>query len=180
MVFGRIFGRGQTTRFECVYTECGSLCCKKNLVVLNEDDVAGFLKQGIETSDVTEKLRLNEFLSILGSAPMKQLEGLDVLRLKKDEEGNCIFLAPEEGVCKIYDRRPYYCREFPFKFSKGKIKKTDPICPGVERGDEKDPAELKRELGLDGLEMKPPYLVGDESKLKTSRTLMNMVFRLMR
>jgi Fe-S-cluster containining protein len=180
MVFGRIFGKGQTARFECVYNECGSLCCKKNLVVLNEDDVAAFREMALDTTDVTERLRLNEFLSVLGSAPMKQLEGLDVLKLKKDEAGNCIFLKPEEGVCKIYDRRPYYCREFPFKLSKGKIKKTDPICPGVNRGDVKDPAELKRELGLVGLELKPPYLVGDEKKLKTSRTLMKMVFRLMR
>jgi Fe-S-cluster containining protein len=180
MVFGRIFGREQNARFECVYTECGSLCCKKNLVVLNEEDVAALREGSLDPSDATEKLSLNEFLSILGSAPMKQLEGLDVLSLKKDEAGNCIFLEPEEGVCKIYDRRPYYCREVPFKFSKGKIKKSDPSCPGSERGGEKNLAEVKRELGLVGLELKPPYLVGDEKKLKTSRTLMKMVFRLMR
>lgn len=180
MFLGRIFGRGQTARFECVYSECMSLCCKKNLVVLNEDDLGGFQESGIESAEVTEKMKLNEFLSVLGSAPMKQLEGLDVLMLKKDEEGNCIFLEPEKGACKIYNLRPYYCREFPFKFSKGRINKKDPICPGVERGIEKDIAELKSELGLSQLELKPPYLVGDESKLKTSRTLMKMVFRLMR
>jgi Fe-S-cluster containining protein len=180
MVLGLIFRGGGKARFECVYAECESLCCKNNLVVLNEDDVAGFQKMGIETIDVTEKLNLNEFLGILGSAPMNQLEGLDVIRLKTDENGNCVFLEPKKGECKIYEQRPYYCREFPFKFSKGKIKKKDLICPGVEMGSEKEMTELKSELGLDGLELKPPYLVGDESKLKTSRTLMKMVFRLMR
>jgi Fe-S-cluster containining protein len=175
-----LFGKDKKKRFECVYDECKSLCCKTNLVVLNEDDVAAFQKMGISLDNVTGKLALNKFLEVLGTSPIRQLEGLDVLRLKKDEMGNCCFLNLEEGICKIYEKRPYYCREFPFKFSKGKIKRSDPICPGLERGEEKNIVELKKDLGLDEVELKPPHLVGDEKKLKTSRSLMTVVFRLMK
>ncbi len=180
MVFGRLLRGEGKTRFECVYSECGSLCCRKNLVVLNEDDYAAFERLGINLSDATENLSLNEFLTLLGSAPMKQLEGLEVVCLKKDAGGNCQFLNSEDGGCKIYDDRPYFCREFPFKFSKRGIKKKDPICPGLGRGEEMDVSALKDVLGLSGLDVKAPLLVGDESKLKTSKALMSMVFRLMR
>jgi Fe-S-cluster containining protein len=180
LVFGGLFGKEQKDRFECVYNECESLCCKKNLVVLNEDDVATFNEMHIDLDDVTTKLGLNEFLKLLGTSQIKQLEGLQVLQLKKDEAGICIYLAPEDGKCKIYEKRPYYCREFPFKFSKGKIKSIDPICPGVSRGDEKNLDEIKEDLGIAEAQLKPPYLVGDEHKLKTSQTLMNMVFGMMR
>lgn len=179
MFLDRVFGRGQKARFDCVFTECESLCCKNNLVVLNEDDIAAFEEREIDVSEVTAPMDLNEFLKTLGTSPMKQLKGLYVLQLKKDETGNCVFLIPN-GTCKIYERRPYYCREFPFKFARGKIKSTDTICPGVERGDEKDIRELKRILGLDEAQVKPPYLVGDERKIKTARTLMSAVFRLMK
>jgi Fe-S-cluster containining protein len=180
MFLDRVLGRGQKTRFECVFEECKSLCCKNNIVALNEDDVAAFQEMNIDTDDVTLPLNLNEFLEILGTSPIKQLEGLFVLQLKKDEKGNCMFLSPEDGRCKIYNQRPYYCREFPFKFARGKIKSTDPICPGLGREDEKDMGELKKNLGLEGVQLKPPYLVGDEDKLKTARTLMSTVFRLMK
>jgi Fe-S-cluster containining protein len=180
MVFGRFFGKGQTSRFECVYTECKSLCCKENMVVLNEDDAAAFERLEINLADATEHLGLNDFLALLGSTPIKQLDGLEVVCLKKDERGNCRFLNSEDGGCKIYDDRPYFCREFPFKFSKGGIKKKDPICPGLGRGEEMDVLTLKDVLGLSGLDVKAPLLVGDESKLKTSKALMGMVFRLMR
>jgi Fe-S-cluster containining protein len=180
MMLRGLFGKNKKRRFECVYDECKSLCCKTNLVVLNEADVAAFQEMNINLDDVTRKLELNKFLEILGSSSIKQLEGLEVLRLKKDEAGNCVFLNLEKGVCEIYEKRPYYCREFPFKFSKGKIKRSDPICPGLERGEEKGLAELKKDLGLDVVELKPPQLVGDEKKLKTSRSLMSVVFRLMK
>lgn len=180
MVFERFFGRGQTTRFECLYRDCGSLCCKNNLVVLNEDDIASFKEMGIPVSEVTETLGLNEFLKVLGATPMKQLEGLQVLRLKKTVDEGCAFLIPEDGACRIYDRRPYYCREFPFKFSKGKIKSADPVCPGLNRGAEKDLTGLKKGLGLEHVELKPPFLLGDSAKLKTARPLMSVVFRLLR
>jgi Fe-S-cluster containining protein len=180
MVFGRIFAKKEGARFNCVYEECESLCCKDNLVVLNEDDVTGFKRQGIILDEVTNKLDLNRFLEFLGKSPIKQLEGLQVLQLKKDLEGRCVFLIEEGGGCKIYDQRPYYCREFPFKFSKGKIKSADPRCPGLNKREEKDIETLKKILGLYNVDHKPPYLVGDERKLKTSRALMTMVFRLLR
>ena len=180
MVFGRLFSKGQTSRFECLYSECESLCCRKNLVVLNEDDAATFERLGINIAETTKNMGLNEFLTLLGSTQIKQLDGLDVVVLKRDGDGNCVFLNSDDGGCKIYSDRPYFCREFPFKFSKGKIKKKDLICPGIERGDEKDISDIREELGLSGLDVKPPLLVGDESKLKTSKTLMSMVFRIMR
>ena len=180
MVFGRLLRGEGKARFKCVYTECGSLCCKKNLVVLNEDDAAAFERLGINIAEATVNMGLNEFLSLLGSSQIKQLEGLEVVCLTKDSDGNCVFLNLEEGGCKIYDDRPYFCREFPFKFSKGGIKKKDPICPGLGQGEELDVSTLKDVLGLSRLDVKPPLLVGDESKLKTSKALMGMVFRLMR
>lgn len=180
MFLDRVLGREQKARFECIFSECESLCCKNNLVVLNEDDMEGLEDMKIDVSEVTAPMDLNEFLQTLGTAPMKQLHGLFVLQLKKDKTGNCVFLVPTDGTCRIYERRPYYCREFPFKFARGKIKTTDTICPGVERGDEKDIRELKRILGLNEVQVRPPYLVGDARKIKTAKPLMSAVFRLMK
>jgi Fe-S-cluster containining protein len=180
MVFGRIFGKTQMERFECVFEDCKSLCCRNNIVVLNEDDVKSLSEAGVKVDDVTYKLQLNEFLKILGKTSIKQLDGLDVLAIKKDEAGNCVFLSKERSVCEIYNLRPYYCREFPFKFAGGKIKNIDPLCPGANIGEEKEVKEIRKALGLEGLEIKPPYLLGDEEKLKMSRTLMAAIFRLLR
>lgn len=181
MVFGGLFSKGEkNASFRCVYDECKSLCCHDNLVVLNEEDVRLFQEQGIDLDDSTKRMDLNDFLVGLGQKGMSQLVGLEILRLKKKESGDCLFLDQRTGVCEIYDARPFHCREFPFKFGKKGIMKKDLICPGLGRGDEKEIDLLKEELGLKGSVHGAPYLLGDEQKLKTSKRLMGIVFRLLR
>ncbi len=180
MVFSRIFGRGEAkgAAFECIYKECESACCKNNIVILNADDIEQLKAENIDALEVTTKLRLNDFLTTMNASPMTQLEGLDVLKLKHNKDGNCTFLKTD-GNCQIYNNRPYFCREFPFKFAKGKIKKHDP-CPGVGVGEEKTVEEIRLILGLDQSAIKPPYIVGDENKVKMANKLLPMVFKFMR
>ncbi len=177
LVFGKIFGGAKGASFECIYQDCESACCKNNLVVLNADDIERLKLENIDPFEVSSKLSLNDFLISMKASAMRQLEGLYVLKLKHDPDGNCVFLLPE-GNCRLYESRPFSCREFPFKFAKGKIKKTDP-CPGVGIGAEKSIEELRLILGLDQLGKKPPFIIGDESKVKMANKLMPMVFKLM-
>jgi len=43
------------------------------------------------------------------------------------KNGNCIFL--EDGVCRIYEARPYLCRTYPFYLLEGKLMVSE--CMGV-------------------------------------------------
>ncbi len=179
MAFKGLLKRDQKFRFKCIHTECGNLCCKNNLVVLNSDDIKTFKNLGIDIDDVTETMRLNDFIGILNTSPIKQLEDLYVLKLKTRKGGSCVFLNETDGLCKIYENRPYYCREYPFKFFGREIKIiTD--CPGHGRGAEKSVSELREELGLSEMGLKPPFLVGDESKLRVSRPLMSAGYRILK
>ncbi len=178
MVFGKIFSRGGGASFECIYQNCESACCKNNLVVLNADDMERLKLEDIDPSEVTSQLKLNDFLISKKASPMDQLEGLYVLKLQQDPDGNCVFLL-SEGNCRIYESRPFFCREFPFKFAKGKIKKTVP-CPGVGVGEQKSVEELRLILGLDQSGIKPPFIVGDENKVKMANKLLPMVFKFLR
>ncbi len=179
MGLSRFFGGKKTAIFQCVYKECESLCCKKNLVVLNEDDVSMLMSSGFELNEITNPLSLKSFLQTLGAPSFQQLDGLNVLRLKHDEDERCVFLE-KDGRCRIYKHRPYYCREFPFKFSGEKIKSSNPLCPGVGKGGERSVSEIKLLLGLDTSGLKPPHLEGDPEKIRLARGLMSSVFRFLK
>ncbi len=180
MIFERLFGGAKSTRFECVSEECGSRCCRNNLVVLNEDDILRFEEAAISPDDSTERIEFNDFLKRIGAPTMPQFEGILVLILRKDEEGNCAFLNLDNGRCRIYASRPFFCREFPFKLAKNRIKVPDKDCIGLGRGEEMDIVALKEYLGIEDIEIKPPYLVGDEGKVALAGRLMGGVFKAMR
>lgn len=179
MVFGKVFNRDDGVSFECVYQKCESFCCKDNQIVLFTDDIELLKLEGIDPFEASSKLKLNDFLSSKKGVSMGQLEGLYLLTLKQGPDGICVFLLPD-GTCRIYESRPFLCRKFPFIFAKGKMKpKEDSPCPGIGVGEKKSGEELRLYLGFDKSEKSPPFIVGDENKVKMANKIMPMVFKLL-
>jgi|GEM_PF-6450648 len=179
MVLEQFFG-SKKTKFRCEFRECGNRCCKNNLVVLNEDDIKRFNDGGIGIEEITAPMELNQFLKTFGSPAMPVLEGLKVLYIKKDSGGNCIFLDAGTGRCRIYDTRPYLCREFPFILSKSKITSKDPACPGLDKGEEMSFDMLREYIGVKNMERKPPYIIGEKSKTEMLTKLVGLMLKMKR
>lgn len=98
-------------RFECL-PGCG-LCCSYKVALL-----PGELER-IESLGYQK-----EYFSRGGS-------------LQKDN-GFCVFLGDDKS-CSIYDRRPVFCRSFPFYRADDGSIDVDLSCPGVGRGPEVEP-----------------------------------------
>jgi len=179
MVLDRLFG-GRKIKFKCEFRECGSRCCRNNLVVLNEDDVKKFSESGISIEEITTQMELNQFLKTFGSPAMPVLEGLKVLYIKKDSSGNCVFLDADAGFCRIYDARPYLCREFPFILSKSKIAGQDASCAGLNKGEEMSFGELAEYIGVKNMERKPPYIAGEKAKTEMLTKVIGLMLRMKR
>ncbi len=79
-------------RYDC--RACAA-CCRKNHVVLDDDDVARWQAAGRADLD--------------GDALVRTVRGRRVLRLLRG--GDCVHLAGND--CAIYDLRPENCRAFP-------------------------------------------------------------------
>jgi len=72
---------------------CGE-CCRSYAVELNESDLRKLSEEWIETLEDGRK------------------------RLKRREDGACIFYDEETRSCRIYEKRPDSCRVFPFSILK--------------------------------------------------------------
>ncbi len=96
---------------------CGE-CCKKFAVEVSESEISRIKSLGCKEDDFLEK-------DFFGS-------GTNVLKRGKN---GCIFLKKEAGSeysCKIYEKRPKTCKEYPF-FNGDRIKSCLPqdIYPNV-------------------------------------------------
>ena len=164
--------------FECISDECDSACCRSNRVILHTDDFERLKSADIDPFEVSVELSLNDYLMNLKVPPLPPLDGLYVLSLKLEPDGRCTFLLAD-GRCKIYDTRPLWCREFPIKIVRGKIKNVV-LCPGTKVGEEKSPKELEAQLDLSELKIYPPYVFGDEKKARLITTFLGMLFKIIR
>jgi Fe-S-cluster containining protein len=87
-----------TTRdvgFDCL--ECGS-CCRDNRVILYDEDYARWKAAGRD--------------DLFGKPYLRNVKGIVMLRLRNDEEKNCVHLK-SDNKCGIYAIRPYNCSSFP-------------------------------------------------------------------
>ncbi len=140
-------------QFECI--KCGA-CCKKGdlLVTLTGRDITKIsVTLGITAEQMLRAIDFyvpveGDFIPEgLKHVPQTMTEnGLSIIALKKNDEGDCIFL--KDDLCMIHEIRPGACASFPFVFEKDTdginwgLSAMKEICPGIGRGPVVNKSEL--------------------------------------
>jgi Fe-S-cluster containining protein len=92
---------------------CGARCCM--------DPLAPIL--------LPEEEEVLKDISVVVGTPFRKMRVIP-----KREDGSCVFLDEDAQACRIYERRPFECRIYPFllDFEKGPHIQLDPlICPNL-------------------------------------------------
>ena len=142
-----------TVHFECI--RCGACCKNLDLIVtLTGRDIAKIaISLGLSSEQM---LRAVDFYiqDENGSLPigLKHIpqivteEGQAIIALKKNPDGDCIFL--KDALCMIHEIRPGACAAYPFVFERKDdgmtwgLSAMKEICPGIGNG----PAVRESEL----------------------------------
>ena len=132
-------------QFECI--KCGACCKKKDLLVtLTGRDIT---KISVALGITAEQMlrAIDFYVPIDGESipeglkhiPQTKTEnGLTIIALKKNDEGDCIFI--KNDLCMIHEIRPGACASFPFVFKKESdginwgLSAMTEICPGIGTG----------------------------------------------
>ncbi len=132
-------------QFECI--KCGACCKKKDLLVtLTGRDITKIsVSLGISAEHMLRAIDF--YVPIDGESIPEGLKhipqtitenGLSIIALKKNDEGDCIFL--KDDLCMIHEIRPGACASFPFVFKKDTdginwgLSAMKEICPGIGTG----------------------------------------------
>lgn len=87
---------------------CGE-CCSASSPSLHKEDMALF-HAGVLSFDNTYAIREGELFTVKGENEQYRAF-MELLKIKSNEDGVCIFYSPEKG-CAIYERRPSQCASY--------------------------------------------------------------------
>ncbi len=129
-------------KFKC--TLCGRCCSDPDIyITLTHKDIYRLYLKFNDISEVMSKISLilDPIEHTLVMPTVRLYDHNNIVSLKKDNSGKCIFLN-SNNTCNIYEYRPLVCRSFPFTFSKENswlrwgFSFKYSICEGIGKGDE--------------------------------------------
>lgn len=96
--------------------KCGECCRWEGYVRLTEDETSKIAEyMGMDLEGFTRK-----FTRLTSDRRSLSL-------IEKEEDGSCIFLAPDSNYCMINDVKPQQCSDFPVKWN---FEGWNTICQG--------------------------------------------------
>lgn len=101
-------------RFRCLRK---GLCCKRYWIPVTHLDLARILEFVNMSLEELIDLKSVEVYGNYPQIPQVLVNGrLYYLSLRDREDGSCIFLDEEKGVCLIHPAKPIVCRFYPFTY----------------------------------------------------------------
>jgi Fe-S-cluster containining protein len=140
-------------QFECI--KCGACCKNRDLLVTltGRDLVKIAITLGLNAEEMLRAIDFyvqaegNSIPEGLKHIPQISTEaGLATIALKKNDDGDCIFL--KDDLCMIHEIRPGACASFPFVFTRDSaginwgLSAMKEICPGLGEGPDVKESDL--------------------------------------